>query len=392
MAGQTAHIGLTAEWIGTQAGGLEAYSRSLITALAERQSRHRFTAYTARKTALDGVAGLQRRYVGTGSRALYHGAALPIELMRRSPDLLHVTSIPPLYSRVPYVMTLHDMGHKVMPDMYPPRIRWRLDKTISLGIRRAMRIICVSQATRSDLLQYHPEVNPDRIDVVAEGGLLPTGSVVDADSDETILHRLGLKPGYFLYVGRLHVRKNLLRLIDAFARLPKTLQQAHPLKLVGRQMYGGSDITDRIQSLGLEDVVHLAGHVEDADLPAVYRGAMAFVYPSLFEGFGLPPLEAMSQGVPVICSDRHSLPEVVDDAGLCVDTTDINALASAMLGLAENSNLRKDLTDRGMTRARRFTWDRTAVETIGVYDKALAEIARRGNRTLGHSVDVSHQR
>ncbi|MEP6021392.1 MAG: glycosyltransferase family 1 protein [Paracoccaceae bacterium] len=392
MAGQTAHIGLTAEWIGTQAGGLEAYSRSLITALAERQSGHRFTAYTARKTALDGVAGLQRRYVGTGSRALYHGAALPIELLRRSPDLLHVTSIPPLYSRVPYVMTLHDMGHKVMPDMYPSRIRWRLDKTITMGLRRAVRIICVSQATRSDLFQFHPEVDPDRVDVVAEGGLLPTNAVVDVRRDNSTLHRLGLKPGYFLYVGRLHVRKNLLRLIDAFAQLPKTLQQAHPLILVGRQMYGGSDISDRIQSLGLEKVVHLVGHVEDADLPAVYRGAMTFVYPSLFEGFGLPPLEAMSQGVPVICSDRHSLPEVVGDAGLCVDTTDVGALTSTMLGLAENSNLRKDLQERGLLRARRFTWDRTAVETIGVYDKALAEIARRSNRTLGHSADVSHQR
>ena len=392
MAGHAAHIGLTAEWIGTQAGGLEAYSRSLITALGERHSPHRFTAYTARKTALAGIEGVDRRYVGTGSRALFHAAALPIELMRHPPDLLHVTSIPPLHSRAPYVMTLHDMGHKVMPEMYPPRIRWRLDKTITMGIRRAVRIVCVSQATRSDLLHYHPDVDPDRVDVVAEGGLLPSNSDVDADNDNTTLHRLGLKPGYFLYVGRLHVRKNLRRLIDAFAQLPKGLRQAHPLILAGRQMYGGSDITDHIQSLGLEDLVHLVGHVEDADLPAVYRGAMAFVYPSLFEGFGLPPLEAMSQGLPVICSDCHSLPEVVGDAGLCVDTTNSNALASAMLGLAENGNLRKDLSERGTARARQFTWDKAAVETMGVYDKALVEIAGQGHRTFGHSVDVSHQR
>ncbi len=388
MAGQAAHIGLTAEWIGTQAGGLEAYSRSLITALGHRSTDYRFTAYTARRAALDGVHGVDRHYVGTGSRALYHAAALPFELLRRPPDLLHVTSIPPLFSRAPYVMTLHDMGHKVMPDMYPAKIRWRLDKTITMGLTRALRIICVSEATRSDLFDFHPEIDARRVDVVPEGGLLAVDHNVDTEKDAATLARLGIRPGGFLYVGRLHVRKNLLRLIEAFAQLPETVQQTHPLTLVGRQMYGGTDITDRIQALGLAEVVRLTGHIDDADLPAVYRGAMAFVYPSLFEGFGLPPLEAMSQGVPVICSDCHSLPEVVGDAGLCVDTTDVSALCAAMLGLAENANLRKDLKERGAARARQFTWDRAASETTDVYVKALAELTGLGKDALGQTADV----
>ena len=377
MQGRAAHIGLTAEWVGTQAGGRESYSRALIAALGRAGTPHRFTAYTARPDALTGLPGVTARYLGTGSRAVFGGIALPVETVRRPPDLLHVTSIPPLFSRVPYVMTLHDLGHRVMPDMYPPRIRWRLDKTITLGLRRALRILCVSEATRADLLRHHPDTDPRRVDVVGEGGFLPVAADHDPAADRATLDRLGLAPGYFLFVGRLHVRKNLLTLIDAYAALPEALRRAHPLVLVGRRMYGGDEIAARIAAHGLADRVRLPGHVADADLPAVYRGARAFVYPSLFEGFGLPPLEAMSQGVPVVTADRHSLPAVVGDAGLCVDATQGAPLTQAMQRLAQDDALRADLIARGLVRARHFTWERAAAGTLQVYDKALHQIAGR---------------
>lgn len=374
MSESPPHIALTTEWVGTQAGGLEVYSRSLATALAAGSHGYRLTAYTTRARAMAGVSGLDARFLGARSRAVFHGIALPVELMRHPPDLLHVTSIPPLRSRVPYVMTLHDMGHRVMPDMYPPRIRWRLDRTITMGLRRARRIICVSDATRNDLFHYHPEIPADRVDVVAEGGLIETAPF-DPFAEAAMRARHGLRDGYFLYVGRLHVRKNLLTLIDAYAALPEDLRAAHPLILVGRAMYGGEEIADRIAGHGIGSQVRLMGHVPDADLAALFRGALAFVYPSLFEGFGLPPLEAMSLGAPVLTSDRHSLPEVVGDAGLCVDTTTPEPLCAAMRRLANDPALRQDLSRRGLDRASRFTWARAAEQTSHIYDRVLREAA-----------------
>lgn len=375
MSSERPTIGITGEWIGTQAGGLEAYSRSLIAALGQARGHHDLRVYTARRDALAGVAGIETRFLGVQSRALFNGAALPFELLRRPPDLLHVTSIPPLFSRVPYIMTVHDLGHKVMPDMYPPRIRWRLDKTIGMGIRRARHIICVSEATREDLMHYYPQLDDSRVHVIGEGGLLDS-SPADSETEQQTRARYGLGQGYFLYVGRLHVRKNLLALVDAFAALPEDIRGTHPLVLVGRAMYGGNEITDQIAALGISEQVILTGHVPDADLPALYRGASAFVYPSLFEGFGLPPLEAMSMGVPVITSDRHSLPEVVGDAGLCVDANGPDQLREAMQSLATDEALRADLIARGLARAKLFTWERAAEQTARIYDIALSETSR----------------
>ena len=363
------HIGLTLEWAGTEAGGIEVYAKSLVSALAARGGL-RLTAYTARPGAMEGISGLDARFLGTRSRAAFHGAFLPWELLRRPPDLLHVTSIPPLVSPVPFVMTLHDMGHRVMPDMYPPRIRWRLDRTITSGLRRARRIVCISEATRRDLLDHHPEVSEDRIDVIGEGSLLDPRPAAPA-ADGAVRARYGLRDGYFHYVGRLHVRKNLVRLIDAFAALPADVRAAHPLVLTGREMYGEGEVAARIAHHGLGDLVRMTGHVPDADLPALMRGALAFVYPSLFEGFGLPPLEAMALGVPVIVSDAHSLPEVVGDAGLQVDATEAASLAGAMLRLAGDPALRETLSARGRARAERFTWSRTADRMARTYMRAL---------------------
>ncbi len=370
------HIGLTAEWLGTRAGGLETYSRHLIMALAEHVHEHTYSAYTTHPQELHACAQRHRRltprYLGASNRFVAMGLRLPIELLRRPPDLLHVTSIPPLYSPVASVMTVHDLGHRVFPEMYPLRIRLRLEQTISMGIARATHIIAVSEATRKDLL-HHYKIDARKITVVPEGALGLANAPGDPQADEALRKRHGIDGGYFLYVGRLHVRKNLVRLIDAYAALPAGTRDAFKLVLAGRRLYGRDEIGERIAELGISEDVVMTGHVADEDLPALYRGARAFVYPSLFEGFGLPPLEAMSFGIPVITSNAHSLPEVVADAGITVDATDTGALRDAMQSIAGSDALHRTLAAKGLERSRQFTWERAARETAAVYRMAVKD-------------------
>jgi glycosyltransferase involved in cell wall biosynthesis len=182
--------------------------------------------------------------------------------------------------------------------------------------------------------------------------------------------RYRLPEGYVLFVGSVERRKNLRGLLQAYARLLET-DVACPLVIVGTRRRGAGEIGRTLQELHLEESVIFTGYVPDADLPAIYTGADLFVFPSLYEGFGLPPLEAMACGTPVVCSNAASLPEVVGDAAIMVDPYDVEGLAEAMLRVLTDADLREHLRRKGLERARQFTWERTARETVAVYREVL---------------------
>ena len=363
------HIGLTAEWLGTQAGGLETYTRELILALGPARPDLSLSAYTIRHDVLPERAGLRARHMRTGSRSVALGVAIPLELLRRPPDLVHVTSVAPLLCPRPSVFTVHDLAYRLMPEIYPPAVRRRLDWLISLGIRRARRVIAVSEATKRDLLMHYA-IPESRVVVIPEAASPALAVPLSPGRAAEILARWQLPARYLLYVGRLHIRKNLGRLIEAYAGLPPALRRDCPLVLVGRRLFDSGPVEATIARCGVADDVVLTGHVDEEALRALYAGATAFVYPSLFEGFGLPPLEAMSLGLPVLTADRHALREVVGDAGLLVDPTDIGALRDGMAQLASDGGLRQRLAALGLARARQFSWARTARETAEVYEDA----------------------
>src|SRR5262249_42286431 len=238
--------------------------------------------------------------------------------------------------------------------------------------------IADSDATRRDLLRYY-RVAPQKVRAVPLG-VEPAFRPVELEAARALAaERYGLTSPFLLFVGTLEPRKNLRALLEAYRRLLSSHTgegDAPTLAVAGARGWWYRDLYRLARELGLDGRVRFLGRVPDADLPPLYSAAAAFVYPSLYEGFGLPPLEALACGTPVVCSDRSSLPEVVGDAGLLVDPTQPAALAGALARILDDPALRQELRGRGLERAARYTWARTAAETVQVYEQALHEAAR----------------
>jgi glycosyltransferase involved in cell wall biosynthesis len=286
-------------------------------------------------------------------------------MARRPPDLLFVPAhVLPLVRPRRAVVTIHDLGYLSFPQSHTRRQRLELQLSTAWNARAAARIIAVSQATRDDLVRHY-RVPAGKIAVVHHGvepRFRPT-------PDPAAPARYGLPARYLLYLGTLQPRKNLERLLQAYAGLPG---EAPPLVLAGARGWYFTRIAAAIAALGLAGRVLLPGYIADDDVPALLTAATALVYPSLYEGFGLPALEAMACGTPVIAANSSSLPEVVGTAGLLVDQLQVDEIAAAMQRLLADEALRGTLSRQGRERAALFSWDRCARETLSVLEEALA--------------------
>ncbi|MDW8404874.1 glycosyltransferase family 1 protein [Chloroflexus sp.] len=264
----------------------------------------------------------------------------------------------------PTVVTIHDVGYRVFPEAHTARRRLELELTTRWSLRAARRVIAVSQATKRDLVNWYG-VHPDRITVAHLGLSATFAPPDDPQCVSAVRARYGLRRPYLLYIGTVQPRKNLVRVIEALA---VALAAGYDLDLViaGKRGWLSEPIEQRARELGVADRVRFTGYVADADLPALLAGALAFVFPSLYEGFGIPVLEAMACGAPVITSTISSLPEVAGDAALLVDPLDTNAIAATIMRLHDHDDLRADLRRRGFARVRQFTWEACAQRTLEV--------------------------
>jgi glycosyltransferase involved in cell wall biosynthesis len=268
------------------------------------------------------------------------------------------------------VVTVHD----VIPYVYPQtcsRLDWLIYRFwLPLVVSRLDAIITVSAQSKSDIVKYL-RVSPEAVIVIPEAAST-NYRPLSATACQPVLARYGIDFPYVLYVGSIEARKNLPRLLQAFAYLQGRLEH-WKLVVVGARRWKSSPVYETVRRLGLEQRVHFTGYVEEADLPALYSAASLFVFPSLYEGFGLPVLEAMACGTPVVTSNTSSLPEVAGDAALLVDPYDVAAIAKAVRRLLEDTALAADLRTRGLARAAQFNWERTARETIAVYERVLGK-------------------
>ena len=295
---------------------------------------------------------------------------LPDEMNLSNPDVLHYPNFNmPLCNPKPSVVTIHDLIYYLVPQSCSQLRRWYARLFFPLVARGAMRIITGSEHTKGDIVN-HLGVEPSKVTVIHHGVSPAYKPVTDEGVIRQVKGRYGIDGDYILYVGTHHPRKNLKRLIEAFARLKiKGMRLVITGAVEGRRQ----DIYDTPQRLGVTQRVVFTGPVHEDDLAAVYSGAAIFCIPSLYEGFGLTPLEAMACATPVVSSNLTSLPEVVGDAALTFNPYDVEAMADCMDRLICDSALRSVLSARGLARAGQFKWERTAERTIAVYNAALAE-------------------
>lgn len=372
------HIGIDASRATiTARTGTERYSYELIGALARHDRRNRYTLYCNGIPPTLPPLGSNVHLRSIPFPRLWTHLRLSLELRHHPPDVLFVPShVLPLYHPPRSVVTVHDLGYLAFPATHTLARRLDLHLTTLWSARTAWRIIAISHATKGDLVSRYA-INPQNIYVVYHG-LAPQFRPV---TDQTVVaaaqarYHIGTcesAPRYLLYVGTVQPRKNLVRLIDAFAEAidGRTGQPALPgdlvLVIAGKRGWLTETIEQRAAQAGIANRVHFTGYVDDADLPALLSGALAFVFPSLYEGFGMPVLEAMACGTPVLTSTTSSLPEVAGDAALLVDPHDTQAIASALARLANDPDLCSDLCTRGLQRAAHFTWQQCASETLRV--------------------------
>jgi glycosyltransferase involved in cell wall biosynthesis len=300
-------------------------------------------------------------------------AASALEALR--PDVAHFTNgMIPFGSPVATVVTVHDMSLRLYPNCHPVR-RLLLNRPLMhVAIRQASSIVTVSNSARRDLLRLHG-VAADRVAVVHEAASPVFRPIADRARLEDVRARYRLPRRFVLYVGTIEPRKNLTRLMTAFAAARK---RGIPHHLVCAGPYGWSsrDLAGRIDRLGIRDAVHFTGYVPFEDLPSIYNLAEFFAFPSLYEGFGLPVVEAMACGIPVLTSNTSSLGEVAGDAAETIDPMSTDAIADGIVRLATDAELRRDRSERGLARARSFSWTQTARDMLAVYHRAAGVTAR----------------
>jgi glycosyltransferase involved in cell wall biosynthesis len=374
-AGRAFHVGVNAHLLSLaesyRSAGINWYIYNLLHHLPEVASDIGYTVFLSerRYTTAPGIR-LQVSRLPTGRpsvRILWEQALQPWAVRRAKVDLLHSPAfVGPVLSSCPLVVTVHDLSFLFYPQNFRALNRSYLRLFTRLSVRRARRVLAVSESTKRDLVQYYG-LSAAKIDVV-HNGVDSAFRPLPADQVAAFRRQAGLPDRFMLFVGTLEPRKNVVHLIEAYARLP---EERPPLVLVGGKGWLYDQIFARVEALNLSGQVHFAGYVLAEDLPLWYNAADLFVYPSLYEGFGLPPLEAMACGTAVITSTASSLPEVVGKAGLMVDPTDTEALATAMEQVLTARDVREQMQAEGLAQAQGFSWQKAAQRTVDSYRRAL---------------------
>ena len=379
-------IGIDARTLSGRYTGDRTYWRGLIGGLAAIDTANEYVLYTRQPLEGDPPPGLGPNFSWRPvpvpqNDALWMLAGWPRALKADKIDVAHTQyNIPLLGAPCPVVTTVHDVSFRVHPDLFLPKDRWILNTLVPRSMKRAARVIAVSESTRRDILRHYPSVPKDAVRVVLEAADARFRPPAGGQETARAMANKGLKLDdrpYLLAVGVLQPRKNLALLLDAFALLKLGLKingEPLPHRLVIAGKRGWLDDTD-VQLAALPEEVTrdivLAGYVADDELPTLYGGADVLCYPSRYEGFGLPPLEAMACGCPVLCSRSSSLPEVVGDAGILLSPDDSDAWARALGKLLSAPPILARWRERGPAQAALFSWEKAARETLEVYEECV---------------------
>ena len=360
-------IAIDAHSIGTQAGGNETYFRQLLRGLARDPSPNHYTIFQVTDEAEKEIGGDSRfEFVripkNAPARLLF---SIPRELRRRKPDAFHCQYVQPRGVETPTVVTIHDLAYEHHPEFFPALEVARMKRMVRATAQRAQHVATVSKFCAEDIVRRYG-IAPEKISFAYQA---PAERFRPRDKEsarEHLARTYGISFQFILYVGRLQARKNLLRLVEAYARLRK---QGADVKLViaGKRDWQFERLDARVRELGLEDAVHFPGYVGDDDLPLFYNAAETFVFPSIFEGFGLPVVESMASGAATVTSYGSSLEEVAGDGALLVDPLNVDSITEGLARVLEDTEFRRQLIERGLRRSAQFKADELPKQLLGVY-------------------------
>ena len=356
--------------------GIGTYISNLLCALAEIDWENEYVLFVG-TPARDLPAHRPENFQLVFEKAPVYSAreltTLSWKLLRLKLDLYHATHyVLPAVVRCKAVVTIHDIIHLLYPEFLPNRLAFLYaQRMIRRSLTRGDRVIADSQNTKKDLMDYF-ETDGRKIEVIYPGVADLFRRPMETAAVDRVLARHGLERPYLLFVGNPKPHKNLDNVVTAFARVVNADRFEGDLVCVGGRDQNQVRIAHRAARLGVEDRIKLLGHVAEEDLPGLYRGARIFLYPTLYEGFGLPVVEAMASGVPVITSSTSSLKEISSGYAELVDPLDVEQMAATIIRCLGDEQLLARLRAAGLERAEHFSWRRTAERTLAVYERTIA--------------------
>jgi glycosyltransferase involved in cell wall biosynthesis len=364
-------IAIDVHSVGAQASGNETYYRQLIQELGADQSDNQYTLFYMHSDALTAVGPDPRfAFIRVPTNPIARICfSLPRKLRQIKPDIFHCQYIQPPFIGVPSVVTIHDLAFEHFPEFFHPLEAIRMKTLVRWTAQRADHIVTVSEFSANDIAQCY-RVPRDRISVTYPAASDRFHPRDKHECQEYLGRTYGIDAPFILYVGRLQARKNLPRLIEAYARA-KQNGVTEKLVLVGKSDFHAEHIVSKVRDLGLESSVVFPGYVSHKDLPLFYNAAEVFVFPSFFEGFGLPVLESIASGLPTITSRGSSLEEVAGNAALLIDPAETNSIAAALERVLGDPELRRNLSESGLRRSAEFKAGNLGTQLLGLYRSLL---------------------
>jgi glycosyltransferase involved in cell wall biosynthesis len=383
-------IGVDVRLMHHQPAGISNYTRHLLQALSQLDLEDEFITFQHRKHGerLIDRPNFRRATLYAPVHSRLEQYMLPVELLRFRLNVLHFTDfIPPMYSHIPTVITVHDLAFLHYPHFVTAKSAAFYGQ-IDRAVRAAHHVIVPSESTKKDLIAMLG-VQAGKISVIYEAAAKTFHPLPIAETRDEVIRRFGLPESYMLFVGTIEPRKNIPGLLHSFSNLRK--QYGHletGLVIAGSEGWLFEETLETARKLELQSAVHFVGRVQDDDLHKLYVGARLHVHPAHYEGFGLPPLEAMASGTPTIVSNVSSLPEVVNDAALLVDPNNLDEITVAMHRLLTDDGLHAEMSEKGLRRAACFSWQRAAESTLEVY-RRVAEAPHSSASRLVSPVEES---
>ena len=360
--------------IGRHLTGNEVYVRSLLNAFAATDRQCEFVAYVSADDACQYIPSrIQTRRI-SANPFLRLGFDLAMKVREDRPDLLHVQYTAPLGCSVPVVVSVHDVSFLEHPEYFTRDRAWQLQWTVRRTVKRAAKVLTGSEFSRSSILKVYGDLEEDKVVVVPNAAASEFRPISREAATHTVREHFSIGAPFILAVGDIQPRKNQIGLIRAFARLVRAYPQLKQnLVLAGKETWFAGRVHEAAQESGVADRIQFFGFVSDRDLLQLYNACDLFVFPSFYEGFGLPALEAMACGRAVVCSNTSALPEVVDGAAIVFDPYSVDEMVRAIADLLLDSELRLRMERLGLQRAAHFSWQKTAQRTLEVFH----EVAER---------------